>query len=180
MNVCESVLRKVREQWLPQPWSGEWQEAPDLEPDFRYRQPIAVTGQVLRQERGYRFQGEMTVSLEATCHRCLCPVESTLAVPVDATFLLSSEAPDEETEEDEDFLWYPLETERTLDLTPALRDALMLALPMKVLCRDDCPGLCPRCGTSLAHGSCDCAQDADDPRMAPLRALLMDKERSPI
>jgi uncharacterized protein len=47
------------------------------------------------------------------------------------------------------------------------------ALPMSVLCRDDCAGLCPRCGADLNEGSCDCTDDEMDPRWAALEALRM-------
>ena len=46
------------------------------------------------------------------------------------------------------------------DLTPEIRETVLLALPLNPLCRDDCPGLCPRCGKSLETGGCDCGQNA--------------------
>ena len=58
-----------------------------------------------------------------------------------------------------------------VDLEPMLRDALTLALPLHPLCREECPGLCARCGRRLDVGSCDCFQDETDPRWAELDAL---------
>jgi uncharacterized protein len=58
-----------------------------------------------------------------------------------------------------------------VDLEPMLRDALTLALPLHPLCREDCPGLCPKCGRRLDEGSCDCFQEETDPRWAELDAL---------
>lgn len=55
-----------------------------------------------------------------------------------------------------------------LDLGDAVREALLLALPMKPLCRPDCPGLCPRCGHRLAEGPCGCPAEEPDPKWAPL------------
>jgi uncharacterized protein len=59
-----------------------------------------------------------------------------------------------------------------IDLEQLIREQLYLALPMKPLCRDDCRGLCPQCGTNLNTGSCDCAPVWEDPRLAPLKNLL--------
>ncbi len=57
-----------------------------------------------------------------------------------------------------------------IDVTPAVREELMLAAPRYVLCRDDCKGLCPRCGKDLNAGSCECAP-ATEARWQPLKAL---------
>jgi uncharacterized protein len=60
---------------------------------------------------------------------------------------------------------------KEVDLEPMLRDALTLALPLHPLCREDCPGLCARCGRRLDVGTCDCFQEETDPRWAELDAL---------
>jgi len=51
------------------------------------------------------------------------------------------------------------------------RESLQIALPMKPLCKDDCKGLCPNCGTNLNKATCDCTTHWEDPRLAALRAL---------
>ena len=52
-----------------------------------------------------------------------------------------------------------------------MREQLYLALPMKPLCREDCKGLCPNCGTNWNRGTCDCKQGWEDPRLAALNKL---------
>ena len=75
---------------------------------------------------------------------------------------------DENTEQDDEELYY-LDGD-LLDLEPALRDAVVLALPMSPLCREDCPGLCVECGVALADAGPDHEhQDAPDPRWAGLK-----------
>ena len=71
-----------------------------------------------------------------------------------------------------DVTWYEGEE---IDVSPMLRERLMLALPTLPLCRDDCRGLCSQCGGDLNAGPCDCVSVADDPRFAVLRNL----KRSP-
>ena len=58
-----------------------------------------------------------------------------------------------------------------IDLNEVLREQFYLALPMKPLCREDCAGLCPKCGTNRNTGTCSCATGFEDPRLAPLRGL---------
>ena len=68
--------------------------------------------------------------------------------------------PDETTDDDPDV--YPLDPDaRELDLRPAIREQWLLAQPRYVLCREDCKGLCPRCGTDLNDGPCDCPPQTD-------------------
>ena len=58
-----------------------------------------------------------------------------------------------------------------IDLDEVLREQFYLALPMKPLCREDCAGLCPQCGTNRNTGTCSCETEPEDPRLAPLRRL---------
>jgi len=58
-----------------------------------------------------------------------------------------------------------------LFLADVLREQVLLALPMKVICRSDCRGLCPNCGANLNHEECRCETHAADPRLAPLARL---------
>ena len=59
-----------------------------------------------------------------------------------------------------------------LDIDEQLSEALLLDFPRKILCSDDCPGLCPKCGKQLKHGKCGCNTKEIDPRLAVLAKLL--------
>jgi uncharacterized metal-binding protein YceD (DUF177 family) len=65
---------------------------------------------------------------------------------------------------------YPIRGEH-IDLAPLTREALLLNLPLAPLCREDCAGLCPRCGADLNAGPCGCGSDERDPRWAILDVL---------
>jgi uncharacterized protein len=102
------------------------------------------------------------VPVTGECARCLDPVD--LVLPVHAQELVAH--PDETLGDDVFILEGDL-----LDLEPLLRDAVVLALPATVLCRPDCPGLCPQCGARLADDP-DHTHDAPvDPRWAALGAV---------
>jgi uncharacterized protein len=101
-----------------------------------------------------RFAGE--------CGRCLDPVEEGLDVDVLELYVYpESDAEDDEAARLQGDL---------LDLEPVLRDSIVLALPRQPLCREDCPGLCPRCGTALGDDPGHRHDDAD-PRWAALAGL---------
>ena len=103
--------------------------------------------------------------LAGECVRCLDPLEREL----ETTFQeLYAYAPNEDAGDDEDELL--LLDGDYLDLEQALRDAVVLALPLAPLCRDDCPGLCPECGARLADDPAH-SHAATDPRWAALAGL---------
>jgi uncharacterized protein len=126
----------------------------------------------------YGVTGRVTTRLQVECSRCLEPFE----VPVDASFDLryvpfQQNAGEGEREVGEDDLATAYHRGGMLDVIELLREQFVLALPMKPLCRDQCRGLCPQCGTNLNKMQCDCAPAWEDPRLAPLKSLLTrDKE----
>ena len=116
---------------------------------------------------GVLVTGSATVPLTGECARCLDPVTSTMEVSFQELYLYESGAQDEEADDEERFL-----DGDQLDLEPAFRDAVVLALPLSPLCREDCPGLCPECGAHLAEAGPDHGHGEDvDPRWAALRHL---------
>lgn len=62
--------------------------------------------------------------------------------------------------------------QREIDLTSYITEELILAIPMKALCRADCKGICPQCGAELNKEACSCEEQAADPRLEKLRTLL--------
>lgn len=108
-----------------------------------------------------RFDG----TLESECRRCLTP----LVVEVEGELSLLYR-PAHGGKYDDDGYELPARG-RELDLREALREHVVLAAPRYALCREDCRGLCPRCGKNLNEGPCDCRDDEADERWAPLRRL---------
>lgn len=107
------------------------------------------------------------------CRRCLGPVQGTLHVAVKEVYERPTRLPDDVAAADESEtaeLSYRLGVD-TLDLLPMARDALLLDLPLAPLCRADCAGLCPTCGTDRNVSGCDCAEAAIAPGWAALDAL---------
>ena len=105
-------------------------------------------------------KAEVSARAETRCSRCLEPISVAVRATVDAVY---DRQPDPE---DPDL--YSFEAS-TIELTDAVRDALLLELPMRNLCSEDCRGLCPVCGINLNKGTCTCQEGAEV--MNPFSAL---------
>ncbi|MDQ1625482.1 MAG: hypothetical protein QOJ49_980 [Actinomycetota bacterium] len=116
---------------------------------------------------GVLVSGTARTEVTGECVRCLDPISSPLVVDIQELFAYpGNEVHDDETE------LRPLEGD-LLDLEPVVRDAVVLALPFKPVCREDCPGLCSECGARLADDPGHRHEVADS-RWAALRELAPD------
>ena len=132
---------------------------------------IMVQGQVqlLRTHRSILAKGTLHTEVEITCSRCLSSFSCHLHLNfeeeyfptvdiVSGTSLLVPEEP----------VPFTIDGHHVLDLTETIRQHVLMATPMKPLCRDDCAGLCPRCGYNLNQGSCSCTPKEMEPRWSEL------------
>jgi len=135
--------------------------------------PVQLDFEIHKDKEKFRLVGTARTELELACSRCLEPFRIAVNAPFDLRFLPAAEMSTAEEGEvqDED-----LETSYyrgdQIDLKELLREQFYLALPMKPLCREDCHGLCPQCGTNLNTGTCACTPVWEDPRLAPLKGLV--------
>jgi uncharacterized protein len=130
--------------------------------------PEQVTGQLTltRLNSGTLFDLTFSTSIFGPCQRCL--EEARLELDIEAReYQALKPEPGAELDTTTPYLDGEL-----LDSDRWARDALVLALPLKVLCRDDCAGLCPSCGIDRNHDTCTCGAPEPDDRWAKLRDLL--------
>jgi uncharacterized protein len=147
---------------------------PSAEEDlFRVVSPVTLSFDVDRQEPGrYRVAGHLTGEIELECSRCLEPFTLPVVADFDLRYVPRTENVGEgEREIEEDDLATAFYDEDQIDLGHLIMEQFQLALPMKALCKDDCKGLCPNCGTNLNTGSCGCNAKWEDPRLAALKNL---------
>jgi DUF177 domain-containing protein len=107
------------------------------------------------------------------CVRCLDPITRSVEVSLQELYAYPGRERDMADDETE----LPVLEGDLIDLEPVLRDAVVLALPLRPLCRDDCPGLCPECGVRLADDPAHGHEEAD-PRWAALQGLLDTKQNT--
>ena len=116
--------------------------------------------------------GDFKLVLEIPCDRCL----ETVAVPLEVKFEQEVVSPDNENQEEEQsgqnfMLGYELDTEAFMN------GEILVNMPMKVLCKPDCKGICKQCGHNLNEGDCGCDTFVPDPRMAAIKDIFnADKE----
>jgi uncharacterized protein len=119
---------------------------------IRLTSPPFFTGRLTADGDGvFILDGCLTAGIAGECARCLASVRRPLEVKVDEVF--RPVAAQNEAEPDDS---YPYEG-FVVELLPALRDNLVLAFPQRLLCREDCKGICPECGADLNETTCTCA-----------------------
>ena len=129
--------------------------------------PIRITVKNLGNKK-LSLTGGTSVTLEIPCARCLEPVEYSCDLEFDQE--LDMNVSDEDRVKDLDEQSYLCGYH--LDADMLVCGELALQLPMRVLCREDCKGLCSRCGVNLNHTTCDCDQQSLDPRMAAIQDIF--------
>ena len=125
------------------------------------KEPFGLT--VSKNEDKLHIQGETSVSLLIPCDRCLDDVEMHFPIHIDYQW-----NPDGIGDVDE----ITFMDGCILVVDKLIMDEIVVALPTKVLCKEDCKGLCSVCGQNLNHGSCDCDRQVGDPRMAAIQDIF--------
>jgi uncharacterized protein len=128
-------------------------------------EPVCAAGQVRNTAGVLVMTGELTTRLHAVCDRCVKTYEQELVIPLEAVLVK-----DEETDDFENPWTFELDGDQA-DLDEILTTAVVLNMDSKLLCSEDCKGLCSRCGADLNLGPCNCKPELD-PRMAVLQKLL--------
>jgi len=153
----------------------------DLGPDLNQRTPLHASGraQLVKEHHGKREQiedirlnGQLSTQLEVACARCLEPVVHDVARTFDLLYRpQGADAGRDEisvTATEAEISYYQ---GAGLLLEDALREQVLLAVPLKLVCREDCKGLCPHCGKNLNLEQCGCAEPLEEPRWAALKDL---------
>ena len=134
------------------------EDCPDVQ---KVLEPVKVKGTVTNVKGSFEVCAKCEAAVLMACSRCLEPVKVKAQFDLDELFSNTGNEEEAETFEAE-----------SLDLTSAIKRNLLLNLPMKVICKEDCKGLCPHCGADRNVTDCDCDKKQIDPRFAALRALL--------
>ena len=132
---------------------------------FPVSEPVAASGTVRNTAGVLVMTGNISTTIHGVCDRCANDFHRDVEIPLDV--VLVTELSNEENEDE----WvFPLEGD-SADLEEIVRTVFVLNMDSKLLCKDDCKGLCCRCGKNLNDGPCGCQKELD-PRFAALRQLL--------
>lgn len=122
------------------------------------RGPLRLT----RTQEGVLVQATLHVGLEDECYRCLEAVARDVEFEVEELYGYHSQALSE----------FMIGDDAILDLSPLIRAEVLIDTSYRVLCKEDCKGICAECGANLNEAECGCREDMIDPRMAALKKLL--------
>jgi uncharacterized protein len=147
------------------------------EEHVRLTAPPQVRGRIRRSGSEVRLKGHLSARAEVDCDRCL----TTVAVPVETGFdvgYITTEdyTASEAAELQEEDLSLSVFDGETIDVDELVREQLLLALPSRALCGDECKGLCPTCGANRNANPCDCQDREIDPRWAGLLKTVTSDE----
>jgi uncharacterized protein len=167
IDVRDLELRPLR-------YAGDLnQEELDFDPrDILIKGKVGINLVVERRGFDVRVRGTLKAQAELTCSRCLDPANVSIASDFDqlyesnAIHPLSGEIALQEKDTDIGFF-----SGDTIEINDIIREQILLALPMKPICREGCRGLCPHCGRNMNAEACDCEMLFSDPRLAELSKI---------
>jgi uncharacterized protein len=153
----------------------------DLGEEIRQSAPIKTAGraELVEEHHGkhqiikdIRLRGNLATSLELICARCLDTVEQDVKRDFELLYRpVGADAGRDElsvTDAEAEIGYYQGEG---ILLEDVLREQVLLALPLKITCREDCKGLCPQCGVNLNQQQCSCVTTLPDPRWSALQDI---------
>jgi uncharacterized protein len=130
---------------------------------IEFVKPIILDSELSLIEDIISLNGTIVTEAILPCSRCLVGFNHIIDIQIHEKFSSDPENKDEEI--------IFIEGD-TIDVTDVIKNNILLSLPIKKLCKDNCKGLCQNCGTNLNIATCDCTKDNVDPRLAKLKDLF--------
>ena len=133
--------------------------------------------ELIRTDRGILAKATLHTQLEVTCSRCLSLFRCPLVLDIEEEYFPTTDVVSgTQLPLPEESGCFTIDEHFILDLSEAIRQYSLLAIPMKPLCREGCAGLCPQCGHNLNLGPCHCPSQQVDPRWAALTKLASEQK----
>ena len=132
-----------------------------------------VTGCITDNAGYMRLVLKAEIGYHGECARCLAPVDGVFSLDFERTVTTEGTLTEQQLEESDE---YVVLNGAELDVDEPLREELLLGFPMRLLCSEDCLGLCPHCGKPKREGECGCTGKEIDPRLAILKTFFDDSE----
>lgn len=135
--------------------------------------PIEYKGKLKNLISGYQLNMQINYKYHTICDRCLKKIVANVEAPFEAYYFKDPTLYDESSSNE-----YFEINDQAIDLDEIITSIIIMSKPYKVLCKDDCKGLCQFCGTNLNENTCKCSEELNkiDPRFAKLKDLFKNKE----
>ena len=151
LDITKGIQRKgidvpfeLTDVWGEDHWNGD---------TIAYVRPVSLSGTYMLADETVIVRGVARAVIQSPCARCLRPTETSVEAELEEAFIRDTGEP---LERDEDQYLY---SGHVLELDDAVRTALLLELPSRILCKEDCKGLCSQCGANLNVRECSCQKD---------------------
>lgn len=139
---------------------------------IRLTEPAAVKGTVRRSGNEVLVNGHIDARAQVECDRCLQTVEAPVSADFALEYITGSEYESSDVAElTEAEMSVSVFDGEAIDVDEIVKEQILLAVPTRMLCREDCKGICPQCGIDKNTGECQCVIDEIDPRWAALKNL---------
>ncbi len=148
---------------------------PQSIPDVTFTKDARVEGYITDDAGYMRLHLTAKLPYRGVCARCLDPVEGVFSLQFERTVVAEGAMSEEKLEENDDA--YVMIRDGKLDVDELLSGEILMSFPMRLLCDENCPGLCPKCGKPRREGDCGCSEKEIDPRLAVLQKWL-DKHKN--
>lgn len=148
---------------------NSFQEIKEL--GLKFLGPVKVDGKVTNTGEGFLVDTELSFEYHTSCNRCLDEFDQKQRTTIKEEFISGYT----HSEDDSAFGF----TGDLIDLTECIQEQVILSLPMKFLCRPECRGFCPNCGTNLNEKECSCLGEEMNPQFEKLKSLLLKEGGGP-
>ena len=161
MRVNVSEIIKTEGAGIDVSFNDDLPELREYDTSVEFKPSFEFTGRIVNLGGLLKLSGDLHFEFSANCLRCLKRVDTVSNIKVEESFVEVSKSDDVDA--------YPFEG-NVVDIDKPLMDNIILALPMKTICSEDCKGLCKTCGTNLNIKNCNCDErEIVDPRMEILK-----------
>ncbi len=170
LDIHELALKKIRIRKSYAPGTLDFHSG-----EFRQIEPLEVRATAELADDQIRVYGNLHTRIEMVCARCLDTVVEEISRDFDLYHRpMTTISEDDELQLDPNDAEVAFFEGDGMFLADILAEQVILGLPMKVICRSDCRGLCAHCGANLNNEECRCEKHSTDPRLAPLARLKQD------
>lgn len=163
MKIDVSSIVKINGASLDVKFDEAIAELNNLESGFVFTDAVKFEGVLTNASGVLKLNGSLKVAYSTKCSRCVKDIEDNLELKIREDIIEGSETADVDA--------YTYNDNYIL-LDSILKDNIILNLPVKKVCDDNCKGLCPRCGTNLNEKTCDCKDDYINPQMEALKKFF--------
>ena len=138
--------------------------------EFKFPDGLCVKGKITNNTKSLHLRAKVTGDVVVRCARCLKEMKESVDFDI-SEILVREDA--ENTSPDDDVVVF---SGHTLDIDDIVINNFLMNISAKFLCKDDCKGLCPKCGKDLNESECNCSDDEIDPRWAALAEIMKNSD----